>query len=282
MVKFSIIGLAVLAVILSSVLAADAQDAIQFFSLETGGSVSRESFMKSLAAQQIVLVGERHDMASHHHGQLEVIKILVAERLPVAIGMEMMRSDSQAFLDAWVAGELDEYEFQAVYRDNWNFPWALYRPIFVFARDQQIPIIGLNVPRGITRQVAREGFDSLSASQRQGLPFVACRVDEDYMAYIRQAYGAHGHGNMRFEHFCEAQLIWDKAMAANALQYIANAPERLMVILAGTGHVRKGGIPRQIETLGDIPYKVVLPEIPSILDPRSVDAQDADFLLQGL
>lgn len=282
MIKPSIFGLAVLATLFSPVLAADTPDSMQFYSLKAGGPVSRDSFAKSLAAQHLVLVGEQHDQASHHRGQLEVIKILVAERLPVAIGMEMMRSDSQAFLDAWVAGKLDEDDFQVVYRDNWNFPWALYRPIFVFARDQRIPIIGLNVPRGITRQVAQEGFDSLSASQRQGLPFVTCRVDDDYMAYIRQAYGAHGHGNMKFDHFCEAQLIWDKAMAAKALQYIANTPERLMIILAGTGHARKGGIPRQIETLGDRSYQVVLPEIPSILEPRTVSNKDTDFLLQGL
>jgi len=280
--KPSIISLAFLTVMLSAALVADAQDAIQIYSLAADRPVSRESFANSLAAQRIVLVGERHDLARHHRGQLEVIKILVADGLPVTIGMEMMRSDSQASLDAWVAGTLDEDEFQTVYRDNWNFPWVLYRPIFIFARDHRIPMIGLNVARGITRQVAREGFDSLSAAQRQGLPFVTCSVDDDYMTYIREAYGAHGHGNMNFEHFCEAQLIWDKAMAAKALQYLANTPERLLVILAGTGHARKGGIPRQIEVLGDLPYQVVLPGIPSVLEPGTVSSKDADFLLQGL
>jgi uncharacterized iron-regulated protein len=143
-------------------------------------------------------------------------------------------------------------------------------------------MIGLNVARGITRQVAREGFDSLSASQRRGLPFVTCRVDDDYMAYIREAYGAHGHGNMKFDCFCEAQLTWDKAMAARALQYLEKAPERLLVILAGTGHARKGGIPRQIEILGDAPNQVILPGIPSVLEPGTVSRKDADFLLLGL
>lgn len=282
MLKPSIISLALLSVILFAALVADAQDAMQIYSLETNRSISRDAFTKSLAAQRIVLVGERHNLVSHHRGQLEVIKILVAEGLPVAIGMEMMRSDSQASLDAWVDGTLDEDEFQAVYRDNWNFPWALYRPIFIFARDHRIPMIGLNVARGITRQVAREGFDSLSASQRQGLPFVTCSVDDDYMAYIREAYGAHGHGNMNFNHFCEAQLTWDKTMATKALKYLTNAPERVLVILAGTGHARKGGIPRQIEVLGGLPYQVVLPGIPSVLEPGTVSSKDADFLLLGL
>ena len=282
MIKPSILRLPFLFMILFAPLVAHAQEGIKIYGLEADRPVPRDAFAKNLADQRIVLVGERHDQASHHRGQLEVIKILVAEGVPVSIGMEMMRSDSQASLDAWVDGKLDEDEFKVIYQDNWNFPWALYRPIFIFARDHRIPMVGLNVARGITRQVAREGFDSLSASQRQGLPFVTCRVDKDYMAYIREAYGAHGHGNMNFEHFCEAQLTWDKTMAARALQYLAKAPERLLVILAGTGHARKGGIPRQIEILGGAPYQVVLPGIPSVLEPGTVSSKDADFLLLGL
>jgi uncharacterized iron-regulated protein len=158
----------------------------------------------------------------------------------------------------------------------------LYRPIFVYAREHKIPIVGLNVSRGITRQVAREGFDSLSDTQREGLPFVTCSVDDDYMKFIRQAYGAHAHGQMQFDHFCEAQLVWDKAMAANALRYVEQAPERVMVILAGSGHARKGGIPTQLDTLSQISYQVILPEIPSVLDTQTIDSGDADFLLQGL
>ena len=177
---------------------------------------------------------------------------------------------------------MDEKAFETVYRDNWNFPWPLYRPIFLFARERRIPVVGLNVPREITRQVARHGFDSLSSDQRQGLPFVTCQIDDDYMAYVREAHGAHGHGNMTFEHFCEAQLVWDKAMALNALRYLEKEPQRMMVILAGTGHARKGGIPRQLASNGSPPYLVVLPEIPSQLDPETLSSKDADFLLQGL
>ncbi|MCK7512360.1 MAG: ChaN family lipoprotein [Desulfobacterales bacterium] len=38
--------------------------------------------------------------------------------------------------------------------------------IFEYARAQRIPMIGLNVPREITRQVARGGFQSLTEAQR--------------------------------------------------------------------------------------------------------------------
>jgi uncharacterized iron-regulated protein len=280
MVKACLFGLSVLAVALSFLPSLTAREPFAFYHLQTAQTVSAEAFTASLARHRFILVGERHTVEGHHRAQLEVIRRLSAGGSRVSIGMEMMRKDSQAALDAWIAGRLSEEEFQAVYRKNWNYPWPLYRPIFVFAREQGIPIIGLNVPPDITRRVAREGFEALSPSQREGLPFVTCRVDEDYLAYIKQAYGHHAHGDMPFEHFCEAQLVWDKAMAANAVAYIEKTPGQRMVILAGTGHARKGGIPRQLESLGHSSYQVVLPEIPAILDPSTLGGEDADFLLR--
>lgn len=282
MLRTSIAGLVIGLVLLNpSGLGAAGNDPV-FFQISTGQTISEDAFVQGLAPHRVVLVGEQHNQPHHHEGQLRVIRLMAARSLPLAIGMEMMRHDSQAQLDAWIAGKMDEKAFRAVYRDNWNYPWPLYRSIFIFAREHKIPIIGLNVPRAITRQVAREGFDSLTPSQRQGLPFITCSVDEDYRAYIRQAYGAHGHGDMTFDHFCEAQLVWDKAMAVNALRYLEKEPDRQMVILAGTGHVRKNAIPLQIETYGDLTSIVVLPEIPSFLDARNLDVDDADFLLQNL
>jgi uncharacterized iron-regulated protein len=269
-----------MALILSVIPALQSEDAYPVHRLADGATISAETFTEALASHHFILVGERHTDENHHQGQLHVIRSLAEKGLPVAIGMEMMRSDSQPYLDAWVAGKLSEAEFLAVYRDNWNYPWPLYRPIFIYAREQGIPLIGLNVARAITRQVAQGGFDSLSAEQRGDLPFVTCRVDDDYLAFIKEAYGAHAHGNMQFEHFCEAQLVWDKAMAVNAVKYLEKAPESRIVILAGTGHARKGGIPRQLESLGQRSFAVVLPEIPSVLDPRTVDTADADYLLR--
>ena len=267
---------------LSALHLAHSRNGLQVHRLADDATLTADAFTQTLAARQFILVGERHTVEEHHQGQAEVIRRLAARGVPLAIGLEMMRSDSQAYLDAWVAGKLNEKEIRAVYEDNWNYPWSLYRPIFLLARQEGIPVIGLNVPREITRQVAREGFGSLSTDQRGDLPFVTCAVDDAYLAYIQKAYGAHVHGNMKFEHFCEAQLVWDKAMAVNAAKFVENAPERRMVILAGTGHARKGGIPRQLESLGHTSYAVVLPEIPGILDAQTLGAGDADFLLQGL
>jgi uncharacterized iron-regulated protein len=143
-------------------------------------------------------------------------------------------------------------------------------------------MIGLNVPREITRQVARSGFQSLSDEQRGQLSDVTCQIDEEYMRFVREAYGGHGHGQMNFVFFCEAQMVWDNAMAAHTLDYLRSRPDAVMVILTGVGHARKGAVPRQIRLRSPVPVAVFLPEVPGSIDPQTVDSQDADFLLMGV
>jgi uncharacterized iron-regulated protein len=127
--------------------------------------------------------------------------------------------------------------------------------------------------------VARGGFDSLTEEQRGKLKDVSCRVDRVYMEFIKRAYGAHAHGRMDFTHFCEAQLVWDNIMAINALDYAKAHPGQVVVVITGNGHAWKGGIPEQIKKRSDLPYRVLLPRIPGVVDPERVDVKDADYLL---
>jgi uncharacterized iron-regulated protein len=253
-------------------------DPFQFYDLQADQEVARAKVVERLQASRIVLVGEYHTTLLHHQAQLDVIRMLHQSGTPVAIGMEMFRKDSQADLDRWVSGELSEKTFQPIFHDNWNFDWQFYRDILMYARDQKIPVIGLNVPRAITRQVARDGFQSLSAEQKAALSDITCRVDAEYMAYIRRAFGSHAHGNLDFINFCEAQLVWDNAMAIHALAYLKKKPDVVMVILAGTGHVRKQAIPAQVLKREELQMTVILPEVTGHIERNRVDHNDADFL----
>jgi uncharacterized iron-regulated protein len=259
---------------------ADPLPALEIFDLHRRQAATLQEAVVRVQPGHIVLVGESHTAAEHHTLQLALIQALVEAGRRVVVGMEMFRRDSQAHLDAWVAGGLPEERFAAVYADNWSYPWELYRPILLYARDRGLSVLGLNVPRAVTRQVARSGFASLSPEQRGRLPATTCEVSDDYRDFIREAHGAHGHGGMPFEHFCEAQLVWDQSMAITALEALAANPAAVVVILAGSGHARKGGIPAQIARRGTTPVTVFLPEVPGSLDPESVDARSADFLVR--
>jgi len=250
----------------------------QLYDLSGKKSISLQQLSGELKNKNIVLVGEHHNSTRHHINQLEVIRALDKAGAQVAIGMEMFRSDSQKYLDRWVAGEMSEREFEKIYYANWNYDWALYAPILRYARDNNIPVLGLNVSREITSQVARSGFASLSDEQRGKLKDVACRVDKVYMEFIKRAYGAHAHGNMNFEHFCEAQLVWDNIMAINSLEYIRKNPGSTVVVVAGNGHAWKGGIPTQLDNRSFADYAVILPEIPGVVETGTVSRRDTDYI----
>jgi uncharacterized iron-regulated protein len=252
------------------------------FDVAKGQETTLFKELETLKQKRIILVGEHHNQESHHRAQIEIIKALHRAGVPLAIGLEMFRADSQKDLDLWVGGKMSKKDFQKVYYDNWNFSWVLYSGIFEYARDHQIPMVGLNVPKTITRKVARDGFQSLSEEEKGKLENVACRVDSEYMAFIKKAYGAHAHGRLNFTYFCEAQLVWDKVMAVRAVDYVKTNPAVSMVLLAGTGHAWKKGIPNQIQPLSRLPYSVILPEIPGSIEKETVGPNDLDYIVLGL
>jgi uncharacterized iron-regulated protein len=251
----------------------------RLYVLQNNKEILLADAISDLKKNRIILVGEHHTNQNHHFAQLNVIQSLKEAGVQVAIGIEMFRKDSQQALDRWVAGNIGEAEFQEIYYDNWTYPWSAYQMIFEYAKKEKIPMIGLNVPRDITRQVSRQGFNSLSEEQKGKLADVSCRVDKDYMDYIKKAFGGHGHGELNFTYFCEAQLVWDSAMAINTLEYLKKNPDTIVILLAGTGHVRKGAVPRQIRLRSDIPHAVILPKMKGIIDTQMVSIKDADYIM---
>jgi uncharacterized iron-regulated protein len=236
--------------------------------------------VNDLKQNEILLIGEHHSEKAHHFGQLAVIRALQEAGVRVAVGLEMFRRDSQPSLDRWVRGDMDRPQFQKVYYDNWSFPWPFYSMIFDYALKESIPLVGLNVPKEITGQVAKEGFQSLSEEQRGMLPNIVCNVDREYRDYIKSAFGAHAHGGFNFEYFCEAQLVWDKAMAIHAVEYRKENPDTVLIILAGIAHAWKKGIPQHLEKRPSLSFAVILPEIANRITPATVRLKDADYLLR--
>src|SRR4029078_11968817 len=125
----------------------------------------------------------------------------------------------------------------------------LYAPIFRYAHEQGIPVRALNIPSGLASAAAKVGIAGLSAEQRASLPHDISTADEGYRSRLHRAFEMHKDPNPNaFEHFVEAQLLWDEGMAESAAAYISANPERAMVILVGSGHVAFGsGIPKRLE-----------------------------------
>jgi len=206
----------------------------------------------ALAAADVVYLGERHDSLDEHIGQLEIIDSLHARDPNLAIAMEMFQRPFQPAIDRYLAGEISEADLveQTEYERRWGFPWELYAPFLRYAKEKGIPAIAANAPTEITRRVAREGLDSLDGDDFRYIPprEAIATDNEAYRAFVRQAFGAHGsHGDLNFENFFAAQVVWDETMAERIAAFKQANPDTLVVVLAGRGHVIYGyGIPDRV------------------------------------
>jgi len=276
--RLSLIVSLLIVLSLPVVLCSHAPSADRILRVSDGQILSLPDVVKDLEKSQLVFVGELHASESHHKAQLETIRALKEANATVAIGFEMFRRDSQSDIDRWVMGELSEKEFERIYYKNWTYPWPLYKDIFLYAREHKIPMVGLNVPPEVTKQVAREGFASLTPKQRGDLPMVTCRLDPEYLAFIRRSLGMHGHGGMDFTKFCEAQLVWDTAMAWSLLRYLEKNPQATVVVVAGSGHSWKEGIPAQIRSRSELQFRVILPEVPGRIEGGNITVDETDYV----
>ncbi len=242
--------------------------------------ISWNEMIQEIKDKKIILIGEQHQVPKHHKYEMRIIETLYELRIPIAIGLEMFRANDQKVLDDWIAGNLTREQFLPSYYRNWSEPWSLYRDIFVFAREKKIPLIGLNVPVTIPQKVAREGFTALSQEEVRKLPpGIKCDVDETYMEFIKRAYSGHPSGR-EFTNFCEAQMVWDNAMALHALEYLAKNPKSSTILLMGIGHAWKRAVPRQIERLHrGYTMTVILPEVVRKIERNVMNTEDTDYLI---
>ena len=242
------------------------------------GRVTFNSMIRDISDGKVIYIGESHDNRLHHETQLDIIKTFYENGYPLAIGLEMFMNKDQNILDKWITKEIKEDDFIEAFYRNWGIGWGLYKDIFLYAREKGIPMIGLNVPREITRKVAEKGFQSLSREDRAKLPpNITCDIDKRYMDLLQRLFEIKARNSRTFKNFCEAQVLWDQAMAWYINQYLDENPKRKVIVLTGNIHAWKYGIPRQLQRFVDINQKVVLSEIPA--DIRSVSKDEADYII---
>ena len=246
------------------------------------GTVTLAQMVEEIRGARIVFVGENHGNRDHHRTQLDVIRSLHDAGVPVAVGLEMFHSKSQESLDDWVSDRIRESDFVKVFDENWsgNY-WAAYRDIFEYARARDIPMIGLNVERRVVRQVSRGGFASVDRRDIPPLENVTCDAGGKYLDVLRAAMGNHA-GKEAFVRFCEAQMLWDATMAWNLIDFAERNPHHVVVVMAGSFHSWKHGIPERVRTQagGSLPFRVILPA--GTEDPMSaaLTSEEADYLVR--
>jgi uncharacterized iron-regulated protein len=220
------------------------------YHLPTGVKVSAEQMQAAITDVRIVYVGETHDNPAAHRLELDVLKAM-AERYPgqLSLGMEMFNTGQQETLDQWTSGTLSEKEFlkNSSWFDNWRMDYAYYRDILNYAREHQIPVVGLNATRELVKKVGRNSLESLDEETRSQLPEID--LDDPYQRAMAEAiFAGHSSGKAMLDGFLRIQTLLDETLAEKIARVMQEkGSKHRMVVLAGGNHVRYGfGIPRRV------------------------------------
>ena len=233
--------------------------------------------IERIGERRVILVGETHDRYDHHQNQLAVIRGLRERGVDLAIGMEFFQAPFQPYLDAFVAGEINEKQLlkKTEYYSRWRYDYRLYRDILEYARHQGIPLVALNAPSELVARVSSGGLESLTPEERRGLVVSPPQGDAAYEARLRPIFALHGQADeARFQRFADVQRLWDAYMARTASDFLANNPQKRLVILAGSGHVVHGdAIPGRLAGFGRADVVIIATA------PRDPDAASGSDIL---
>lgn len=217
-----------------------------------GHQTSFNEFISELGDEKVVYVGERHDRYEHHLNQLAVLQALHAKNPNLSIAVEWLQDPFQSVVDNYLSGTLNETEFlsKSEYHNRWGYDFRMLRPIFEFARNNQLPVIALNADVTITKKISQLGLAGLEESDRAKLPETITLPPEAEMAQLKKIFDMHPAEGRNFDNFVTVQRIWDITMAENIVEYLNQHPERQIVVFAGDGHLKKGqAIPAEVSKL---------------------------------
>ena len=260
----------------------------EILKLPEGESISLSQLLEDLHSARVIYVGEAHDQFEHHQAQVKVLQELLREGREVVIGMEMFQRSQQSILDRWSQGSIAEEEFlkEVQWDTTWGSDYSFYKGILDRAKEHHLKVLGLNVPKELSRKVAQAGIKSLPPEDRSRLPELDLK-DKHHRQYVRSIYKSHEGGTAKsFKYFYQAQCLWDEAMA-EAISDFLRSPEgvgKTVLVFAGNGHVVFDfGIPRRLYRRVSLPYQtIVLKEWRKGMDEDFLFSQTygplADFL----
>ena len=286
-------------VCLSAAFAAQSYVPQRVFDTKAGAWTDFEAMSAALATADVVMVGEQHDDPHTHALERALLESLARRRPDIAVSLEMFERDTQASLDAYLSGAIDEAAFLKDSR-----PWPRYqtdyKPLLDIARERKWPVIASNVPRPLASGVAKAGLDSLATLSPAQKPWIAADVQcpkDAYFDRFAKTMSGHPAGEgadaaakqaAMIERYYYAQCLKDETMG-ESIARVAQGPGAgpLVVHYNGAFHsdFALGAAARAARRLPGSRVAIVsmLP-VASLdgLKPAGEDLQRADYLVYTL
>jgi uncharacterized iron-regulated protein len=258
----------------------------QIYNGRTLEKASLTQLASVVTSGSILILGEYHGLAAHRDQHVLILNQLREKGLRVSVGLEFINYTDQSYVSQYQSGDLDDDQFLSLI--NWtgvSFDFYKQQLKFPELRLGEFSL-GLNLPRAITSKISKQGFASLTEDEKALLPphFEVGR--DSYKDRFREAAGAHC---PNFENCFAAQSSWDDTMAWQAVNFIQNHPEQVLVIVVGEFHAQFGGglADRIYSRFPEASVKIVSQiwaedmtedEVQHELQPSPVEGPRADFI----
>ena len=201
-----------------------------------GKKVKYAKMIKKISEADVLLFGEQHNNPISHWLQLEVTKELFSiKNNNLVLGAEMIETDNQKVLDEYLEDKKTEEEFEEEAR-LWNNYKTDYKPLVLFAKDNQLKFIASNIPRRYATMVYKEGIESLDTLDEATKNWIAplpIEIDLELPGYQNMLKMMSGHGPTD-ENFPKAQAVKDATMGYSITQNWS--PGKYFIHYNGTYH----------------------------------------------
>lgn len=109
-------------------------------------AITEFELIGQLATKDIIYVGDYHTLREAQLAYLNLLRELCRIRPKIILAVEMIHIKHQPILKKYLSGRIKEDTFlkKIRYPKTWGFDWDNYRPIFEFAKENDLRMIGIN------------------------------------------------------------------------------------------------------------------------------------------
>lgn len=249
-------------------------EAWQVLDVQSGRPIGFDEWVKVLALQDVIYLGEEHRNQWHIEAALKVLRAIIDNGRHPILAMEMFGWDGQAGLNQYVTNtevERDQFLKDARWEQNWGGAFQDYEPLVAFARTRRTPLLALNPPRPLVRKIATQGWKKAiddSEMMTWGMKQEPIVADAAYRGVIlKQLQLCHGGlPEDAYERMYEASMFRDEGMAKTIAEALRPSPSDSpsnpgpIVSYTGGGHIQYLlPIPKRVlrKRAGDVKQKTV-------------------------
>ena len=224
----------------------------QIIDTTSGQAIRMDDWMRELAQQDVVYLGEEHHNRFHIEAALRVLRGLIERGRKPMLAMEMFGWDGQPALDQFVSRqEINRPLFleQVHWLQNWGGPFEDYEPLVQFAQERRLSLVAMNPPKSLIKAVMKKGLVSAQSDPEM----VHWRMQDESIVddplyrgrIMRQLQQCHGGGEDKlYQSMYEASMVRDEGMAKTIVDRLVDL--RLtgdpsmgpLVSYTGGGHIQ--------------------------------------------